>query len=193
MPAHSVQVQDFAANRQCPWYLRRPPFLNFEGSVWRRRSGRSAKPPSTCQTEGPPGPHAKCHASAIGPITVDPSVQGGGVGRQLMQAVIERARGAMGARLVQDAFNTRSYSLYASIGFDLREPLLLMRGTPRRLGNSTRSHDLGGLPCLLTNGTGSRTSKRRERLRPGAQQLVPATASQKSEKQGGTEAQRQRR
>src|SRR5215208_5379289 len=52
-----------------------------------------------------------------------------------------------------------------------------------------------GIPeaaCLLTNGTGSRTSKRRERLRPGAQQLVPATASQQSEKQGGTEAQRQR-
>src|SRR5215203_5345704 len=48
-----------------------------------------------------------------------------------MQAVIERARGAMGARLVQDAFNTRSYSLYASLGFDVREPLLLMRGTPR--------------------------------------------------------------
>ena len=69
----------------------------------------------------------------IGPITVDPSVQGRGVGRQLMQAVIERARGAMGARLVQDAFNTRSYSLYASLGFDVREPLLLMRGTPRCL------------------------------------------------------------
>jgi len=54
----------------------------------------------------------------IGPITVDPSVQGGGVGRQLMQAVIERARGATGARLVQDAFNTGSYSLCASLGFD---------------------------------------------------------------------------
>ena len=67
----------------------------------------------------------------VGPITVDPSVQGGGVGRRLMQAVLERGRDATGVRLVQDAFNTRSYSLYASLGFDVKEPLLLMRGTPR--------------------------------------------------------------
>jgi predicted N-acetyltransferase YhbS len=67
----------------------------------------------------------------IGPITVDPAVQGSGVGRRLMEAVLERARDATGVRLVQDAFNTRSMSLYASLGFDVREPLLLMQGTPR--------------------------------------------------------------
>ena len=68
---------------------------------------------------------------AVGPITVDPAFQGGGVGRRLMEAVLERARGARGVRLLQDAFNTRSVALYASLGFEVKEPLLLMSGTPR--------------------------------------------------------------
>ena len=34
-------------------------------------------------------------------------------------------------RLVADAFNTRSVALYASLGFEVKEPLLLLRGTPR--------------------------------------------------------------
>ena len=67
----------------------------------------------------------------VGPITVDVSVQGSGVGRLLMRTVLERARDAIGVRLVQDAFNTRSITLYASVGFDVKEPLLLMQGTPR--------------------------------------------------------------
>jgi GNAT superfamily N-acetyltransferase len=74
---------------------------------------------------------------AIGPITVDPAAQGRGIGRQLMQAVIERARDAIGIRLVQDAFNTRSMSLYASLGFEVKEPLLLMQGTPRTKPDSS--------------------------------------------------------
>jgi GNAT superfamily N-acetyltransferase len=73
----------------------------------------------------------------VGPITVDPSVQGTRVGRRLMQAVIERGQEAAGVRLVQDSFNTRSYSLYASLGFDVKEPLLLMRGTPAGKPNSS--------------------------------------------------------
>ena len=68
---------------------------------------------------------------AVGPITVEPSSQGAGVGRRLMEAVLERGRGAAGVRLVQDAFNTGSVALYASLGFEGKEPLLLMRGTPR--------------------------------------------------------------
>lgn len=64
----------------------------------------------------------------LGPITVDPQVQVRGIGRHLMQAVLERARRAVGIRLVQDSFNMLSVSLYASFGFDVKEPLLLMRG-----------------------------------------------------------------
>lgn len=66
----------------------------------------------------------------VGPITVDPAVQGRGVGRLLMQDVLRRGEGAKGIRLVQDAFNTASYALYASLGFSVREPLMLMTGRP---------------------------------------------------------------
>lgn len=71
--------------------------------------------------------------AAVGPITIDPGFQGRGVGRLLMQAVIERGRaqGHPGIRLVQDAFNTRSMSLYTSLGFDIKEPLALMQGRPK--------------------------------------------------------------
>ncbi|WP_211259511.1 GNAT family N-acetyltransferase [Belnapia moabensis] len=68
---------------------------------------------------------------AVGPVAVDPAHQGGGIGRQLMGAVLERAKGTVGVRLVQEAFNTRSVALYASLGFEVQEPLLLMSGTPR--------------------------------------------------------------
>lgn len=68
---------------------------------------------------------------AVGPITVDSGAQGHGIGRRLMEAVVERGRDAAGIRLVQDAFNTRSMSLYASLGFDVMEPLLLVSGKPR--------------------------------------------------------------
>jgi predicted N-acetyltransferase YhbS len=68
---------------------------------------------------------------AVGPITVAPGRQGSGIGRRLMQAVLERASGAMGVRLVQDAFNTRSVALYAALGFEVKEPLLLLQGRPR--------------------------------------------------------------
>jgi predicted N-acetyltransferase YhbS len=67
----------------------------------------------------------------VGPITVDPAHQGRGIGRRLMQAVIDRGRDAAGVRLVQDAFNTVSMSLYTSLGFDPKEPLALMRGKPK--------------------------------------------------------------
>ena len=67
----------------------------------------------------------------VGPITVAPDVQERGVGRQLMEAVIERGRESAGIRLMQDAFNVISLSLYASLGFEVKEPLALMEGTPK--------------------------------------------------------------
>lgn len=68
--------------------------------------------------------------AGVGPITVDPQTQNRGVGRKLMHAVIVRARerNAPGVRLVQAAFHNRSLSLYASLGFDVREPLAVMQG-----------------------------------------------------------------
>lgn len=66
----------------------------------------------------------------IGPITIDPAVQNRGVGRKLMQAVMQRSheQGAVGLRLVQAGFHMRSLSLYASLGFEIREPLACMQG-----------------------------------------------------------------
>lgn len=71
----------------------------------------------------------------IGPITVDPETQNSGIGRKLMQAVLERSRAqnAAGVRLVQAAFHNRSLSLYASLGFDIREPLSCIQGAPPRV------------------------------------------------------------
>jgi GNAT superfamily N-acetyltransferase len=66
----------------------------------------------------------------VGPITVEPSAQGRGIGRKLMKAVLALGQDGIGIRLVQDAFNTRSISLYASLGFDTKEPLMLMLGKP---------------------------------------------------------------
>jgi GNAT superfamily N-acetyltransferase len=67
----------------------------------------------------------------VGPITVDPKSQSAGVGRKLMEGVIERGRGAPGIRLLQDAFNMRSLSLYESLGFDVKEPVAVISGAPR--------------------------------------------------------------
>jgi len=68
--------------------------------------------------------------AGMGPTAVTPSAQGSGVGRALVVDVLDRARSARGVRLLQDAFNTRSLSLYASLGFEVKEPIVLMRGLP---------------------------------------------------------------
>jgi GNAT superfamily N-acetyltransferase len=68
--------------------------------------------------------------AGVGPITIDPKVQNRGVGRKLMDAVLDRARerNFAGVRLVQAAFHNRSLSLYTTLGFDVREPLATMQG-----------------------------------------------------------------
>jgi predicted N-acetyltransferase YhbS len=68
--------------------------------------------------------------AGIGPITIDPRVQNRGVGRKLMEAVLDRARerNFAGVRLVQAAFHNRSLSLYTTLGFDVREPLAVIQG-----------------------------------------------------------------
>jgi len=68
--------------------------------------------------------------AGVGPITVDPTVQNRAIGRRLMDAVHERAteRNFAGVRLIQAGFHTRSLSLYAKLGYDVREPLACMQG-----------------------------------------------------------------
>lgn len=67
----------------------------------------------------------------VGPITVDPGAQARGVGRRLMEAVIERGSGAAGIRLLQDSFNLASLALYSSLGFEVTEPVVVMGGVLR--------------------------------------------------------------
>jgi predicted N-acetyltransferase YhbS len=66
----------------------------------------------------------------LGPISVDPEAQGRGAGRRLMEAVLERGRNCPGVRLLQDAHNPVSLSLYGSLGLDVREPVALVSGRP---------------------------------------------------------------
>ena len=68
--------------------------------------------------------------AGVGPITIDPAAQNRAAGRQLMQAVMARAaeRKSAGIRLVQAAYHNRSLSLYAKLGFVVREPLSCMQG-----------------------------------------------------------------
>lgn len=74
----------------------------------------------------PPSPVA-----AIGPLTVEPSAEGG-VGRALMEASLmeARKRSYEQVRLVQSPSHSRSFVLYTKCGFTLREPLFLMHGNP---------------------------------------------------------------
>ncbi|MEG4889831.1 GNAT family N-acetyltransferase [Microcoleus sp. F8-D3] len=64
----------------------------------------------------------------IGPVSVDRTFQGRGTGREIMKTLLERGRDAAGIRLVQESFNMASLSLYASMGFEVKEPFVLMEG-----------------------------------------------------------------
>lgn len=70
--------------------------------------------------------------AGVGPITVAPGVQDSGVGRQLMIDVMRRAEFQRfpGVRLLQAAYHNRSLSLYAKLGFQIREAVLNMQGEP---------------------------------------------------------------
>lgn len=70
--------------------------------------------------------------TGVGPISVDPEVQNSGAGRAMMQHLLDRATAQRfpGIRLVQSAYHNRSFSLYAKLGFEIREPLSVMVGQP---------------------------------------------------------------
>src|SRR5215212_8481794 len=89
--------------------------------------------------------------AGVGPITVGPSYQGQGLGRTLMQDVIDYARrhNIEQVRLMQDSFNTASLSLYASLGFDVKEPVAFMQAAPlAEADDSVRPITESGLPAI---------------------------------------------
>jgi GNAT superfamily N-acetyltransferase len=67
----------------------------------------------------------------VATVSTDPAVRGQGVGRRLMGAMLERSRNAPGVRLLQHPFNPLSLALYASLGFEAKEPVMFMTGRAR--------------------------------------------------------------
>jgi predicted N-acetyltransferase YhbS len=100
--------------------------------------------------------------AGVGPITIDPGTQNRSVGRQLMQAVMMRTmeKKFAGVRLIQAAYHNRSLSLYAKLGFVVREPLACMQGPamqkmlPGYLVRPARQNDLSACNelCLRVHG-----------------------------------------
>lgn len=70
--------------------------------------------------------------AGIGPISVNPTLQQSGVGRRLMQKMLERVaeRNFPGVRLLQAGYNNRSLCLYTTLGFRTREPISILQGKP---------------------------------------------------------------
>jgi GNAT superfamily N-acetyltransferase len=73
--------------------------------------------------------------AGVGPISVDPIIQGKGFGRTLMEDVLARAkeRKFPGVRLAQAAYNNQTLCLYTKLGFRTRGPLSIMRGSPPKV------------------------------------------------------------
>jgi predicted N-acetyltransferase YhbS len=119
--------------------------------------------------------------AGVGPITVDPKVQDRGVGRGLMQAVMERSeqRGFAGICLVQAGFHSRSLSLYTELGFDTREHLCCIEGAainatiPGCWVRAAKDEDVDACNrlCLRVHGQ-HRGRELRDAIRQGVAMLV---------------------
>ncbi len=101
---------------------------------------------------------------AIGPISIDPVVQGRGIGRALMEDALRHARetGIERVRLMQDAFNMQSLSLYASLGFDTKVGAALLVPAPAEVPEVRQStpEDMDSVERLSTEIYG--VNRRRE-------------------------------
>ena len=69
--------------------------------------------------------HPRGPVATIGPIAVDPAVQGQGIGKQLLERCLAVAgSGVPQVRLVHESFNAASLGLYLRAGFRVVAPLL---------------------------------------------------------------------
>lgn len=62
---------------------------------------------------------------SVGPATVAPQSQGHGIGRALLEAVIEREPKARSMRIMQDSLNLASFELLVRIGYSLGEEVAM--------------------------------------------------------------------
>ena len=103
------------------------------------------------------------------------------IGRQLMQAVLDRAAEQRfpGVRLVQIAWHYRSLVLYTKLGFETRETLSALQGPPLALTipgydvRATRDEDLAACNELSRRVHGhDRGGELRDAMRQGAASVV---------------------
>lgn len=68
----------------------------------------------------------------VGPVAVGLAHQGKGLGRAVMEAMLDSAgrNGFRSVRLLQAAYNVISFSLYANLGFDVKDALVYFAGSP---------------------------------------------------------------
>ncbi len=75
--------------------------------------------------------HPRGAVATVGPIAVDPRHQGRGIGRRLIERLVEVAgKGVPQVRLVHECFNTASLGLYLRTGFRVVAPLLELELPP---------------------------------------------------------------
>jgi predicted N-acetyltransferase YhbS len=115
--------------------------------------------------------------AGVGPITVDPELQNGAVGKSLMRAVLKRAerKGFRAVRLVQAAYHSRSLSLYTKLGFIAREPLAVLQGKPlaAKGARPAREADLEAASALCRRVHGhDRAQELLEAIRAGTATVV---------------------
>ncbi len=119
--------------------------------------------------------------AGVGPITIDADMQNRGLGRRLMEAALERAREREhpGVRLLQASYHGRSLALYASLGFEPREPIACMQGRPigiSHIGYQVRRADERDLQacnrvCTLVHGH-DRSGELFDGIRQGTARVV---------------------
>jgi GNAT superfamily N-acetyltransferase len=69
--------------------------------------------------------HVRGPVATIGPVAVEPRVQGQGIGRRLVERCIERAGPRVPqVRLVHESYNAASLGLYLRLGFRVVAPLV---------------------------------------------------------------------
>jgi predicted N-acetyltransferase YhbS len=126
-----------------------PPFPSREVGIgiarayWQREPKESFVAIDDSQVIGSGFLHLRGDTAGIGPITVDPTSQAKGVGRELMMAVIRTARRCPSLRLVQDAFNTASFPLYSKLGFASCGIVLGLTGQNLRPALRPHAHIIG--------------------------------------------------
>src|SRR5207248_3432309 len=102
----------------------RPPFPSAEAGAWLARAYLDLDPEGAVAAargshlDGVGFVHVRGEVASIGPVASRPGAPSG-VGRAIMERLcaIADAAGARSVRLFQDAFNPRSFALYARLGF----------------------------------------------------------------------------